>query len=108
MTEPINDHSLEQLIQDIAPGARLLRTWPLRGGSSAQMNPFEIALPGGETRKLVLRRPSANNLASDPQAATSEFKLLQLLKDNGLHTATPCHLDRDGQFMVIEYLDGEA
>ena len=108
MTDANHNHGLERLIQDIAPGARLLRTWPLRGGSSAQMTPFEIALPGGGTRKLILRRPSANNVASDPRAATSEFKLLQLLQDEDLPTAAPCHLDRDGQFIVIEYLDGEA
>lgn len=108
MTEPIHGDSLKRLIQDFAPGARLLRTWPLRGGSSAQMTPFEIALPGGGTRKLILRRLGANNIGSNRQAAISEFKLLQLLQDTDLPTAAPCHLDPDGQFMVIEYLDGEA
>ena len=113
MTEPIHDDSLERLIQDIAPGARLLRTWPLRGDSSAQMTPFEIALPGGETRKLVLRRSGDFYSGRDHHAAGAEFRLLDALQDLGVPAPRPFNLDQtDGEpaipFIVIEYLDDET
>ncbi len=104
----MTDADLERLIQTIAPGARLLGTWLLRGGTSAQMTPFEIALPDGETKKLVLRQPGDGVLGRNPQAATTEFRLLERLLDETLPTAAPCYLDQAGQFMVIEYLEGEA
>lgn len=99
---------LDRLIQIIAPGARLLRTWPLRGGSSAQMTPSEIALPGSATKKLVLRRPGDGYLSRNPQAALEQFKLLKVLHAIGLPTPAPCHLDQSASSMVIEYLDSAA
>ena len=102
------DADLERLIHTIAPRARLLSTWPLRGGSSAQMTPFEIDLPDGATKKLVLSRPGDGYLRRNPQAALEKFRLLEVLHAVGLPTPAPCHLDQDSSSMVIEYLDGEV
>jgi aminoglycoside phosphotransferase (APT) family kinase protein len=109
----MTDPNLERLIQIIAPGAQLLGTWPLLGGSSAQMTPFEIALPDGETRKLVLRRSSDFNYGRNPQAVADEYRLLEALGTMGVPTPKPFHLDQSGgdsaiPFMVIQYLEGEA
>jgi aminoglycoside phosphotransferase (APT) family kinase protein len=107
------DKRLEQLIQEIFPHAELARTWPLQGGISAEMTAFEIALPDGQTRRMILRRPGMETLKREPTAATDEFRLLQMTRSLGLPTQTPYHLDAAGEFfstpcLVIEYIEGET
>lgn len=49
--------NFEHLVQQLAPHGKLLRTWPLQGGISAQMTALELALPDGQTQKMIVRRP---------------------------------------------------
>jgi aminoglycoside phosphotransferase (APT) family kinase protein len=102
---------LEQIVQVVAPGNTLLRSWPLQGGISAQMTAFEVQHPGGQSRKMILRRPSAQALRFNPRAAEDEFKVLQLTASLGLATQTPYYLDRSGiifpePYLVIECVEG--
>lgn len=99
------------MVQVIAPGSTLLRTWPLQGGISAEMTAFELQRPDGQTRKLILRRPSEPVLRLNPRAAEDEFKVLQLITSLGLAAPTPYYLDQSGTifstpYLIMEYIDG--
>lgn len=101
--------TLEQLVQQIDPQSRLLRSWSLIGGISAQMTALEMVLPDGQTKKLVLRRPGAATLKRNPNAAADEFRLLQIMQSAGLPVPTPYHLDQsDTPGLVIEYIEGQS
>lgn len=107
------DQKLAQLVQKIAPQSKLLRTWPLKGGISAEMTAFEIADPDGQTTKMILRQPGEAAFIQNPHAAAEEFKLLQITHALGLATPRPYHLDSSGQIfsrpcLVIEYIEGRT
>jgi aminoglycoside phosphotransferase (APT) family kinase protein len=111
MTLPQEFNKFEQLVQTIAPQSRLLRTWSLKGGISAEMTAFEIERPDGQISRLILRQPSEQTLQRNPRAAEDEFKILQLTKSLGLATPAPYSLDPSGAifstpYLVIEYIDG--
>lgn len=108
----IDLNKFEQLLQTITPGSTLLKAWPLQGGISAEMTAFEIKRTDGQISRMILRRPSAQTLQREPQAAEVEFKILQLTKSFGLATQTPYFLGQAGTiisapYLVIEYIDGE-
>lgn len=112
MILPQEDNKFEQLVQTIAPQSRLLRTWPLKGGISADMTAFEIKRPDGRITGMILRRPSEQTLQRNPRAAEDEFRVLQLTKSLGLATPAPYYLDPSGAifstpYLVIEYIDGK-
>lgn len=111
MTLSPEDQKLAPLVQKIAPQSKLLRTWPLKGGISAEMTAFEIADPAGQTERMILRRPGEATLTQNPHAAAEEFKLLQIIHGLGLAAPRPYHLDLSGQifsrpYLVIEYIEG--
>jgi aminoglycoside phosphotransferase (APT) family kinase protein len=104
---------LTQIVHRLDPQAALLRTWTLTGGISAQMTVLEIALPDGQTRKLIVRQPGEATLKRHPQAAAEEFRLLQALHGAGLPVPTPYALDESGTifpapYLVIEYIEGQT
>jgi len=106
-------NKFEQLVQIIAPQGRLLRTWPLEGGISAEMTALEIKRPDGHISRMIVRQPSEQTLKRNPRAAEDEFKVLQLTKSLGLATQTPYYLDQSGRifstpYLVIEYIDGKS
>jgi aminoglycoside phosphotransferase (APT) family kinase protein len=97
----MGDKKLEQLV----------RTWELTGGASAHMTAFELLL-NGENRKLILRRPGTRTLERNLNAASEEFRLLQVLHAAGLAVPTPYFLDQSGEifptpYLIIEYIEGE-
>src|SRR5215216_3335701 len=104
------DQKFEQLVQTIASQSKLLRTWPLKGGISAEMTALEIGRPDRQTQRMIVRRPGEGTLKRNPQAAKDEFKLLQMTQSLGLATQTPYYLDQSGKifstpFLVIEYIE---
>ena len=111
MTVSSEAAGFEALVQTLAPHSRLLRTWPLQGGSSAQMTALTFVRPDGETKIVIVRRIGERALKQDPQAAENEFRRLQLTQALGLATPTPLHLDVTGTifptpYLVIEYIAG--
>jgi aminoglycoside phosphotransferase (APT) family kinase protein len=103
---------LPTLAGGIAPGSHLLRSWPLKGGISAEMTAFELVLADGATRALVLRRPGIAAFQHNPGGIAAEFKLLSLLDPLGLSTPRPWHLFAPGELcatsaLVIEYIEGQ-
>ena len=102
----------EALAQRIEPRSKLLRTWELTGGVSAQVTAFEIERPDGRIERLIVRRHGAADLRRDPHLAAHEFRLLELLKSAGVAAPTPRYLDADGEVfsvpcLVVDYLEGE-
>ncbi|HET8914018.1 MAG TPA: phosphotransferase [Ktedonobacteraceae bacterium] len=105
------DNKFEQVIQKFAPQSKLLRSWSLKGGISAQMTALEIAQPDGQVQKIVIRQHGPLDLKRNPKVAADEFKLLQILKAAGLSIPTPLYLDQSGEifptpYIIIEYIDG--
>jgi aminoglycoside phosphotransferase (APT) family kinase protein len=112
MNSAKEEQKFDRLVQKIAAQSKLLRTWPLKGGISAEMTAFEIEHPDGQTKKMIVRRPGEGALKRNPKAAADEFKLLQLMQSLGLATQRPYHLDQSGQifarpYLVIEYIEGQ-
>jgi aminoglycoside phosphotransferase (APT) family kinase protein len=99
------------LVRSIDPRSRLLRTWELKGGVSAQVTAFEIERPDGRTERLVVRRHGPAELKRNPRIAADEFRLLELLKSAGVAAPTPRYLDADGEIfavpcLVVDYVEG--
>ncbi|HLX57170.1 MAG TPA: phosphotransferase [Ktedonobacteraceae bacterium] len=112
MTALKDAKKFEQVVQKIDPQSKLLRTWELKGGVSAQVTALEIERPDGQTKKMIVRRHGDVDLKHNPHVAADEFKLLQLLQSEGLATPTPYHLDQSGEifstpYLVIEYIEGK-
>jgi aminoglycoside phosphotransferase (APT) family kinase protein len=102
----------EALARRIDPGSRLVRTWELEGGASAQVSAFEIELADGRTERLIARRHGPRDLKRNPQIAADEFRLLQLVTSAGVPAPAPRYIDRDGEVfsvpcLVVNYVEGE-
>jgi len=104
-------NKFELVVKKIDPHSKLLRTWKLKGGVSAQVTALETLRPGGHTKKMIVRQYGNVDLKHNPQIAADEFKLLQLLHSAGLAVPMPYHLDQCGEifstpYIVIEYIEG--
>jgi aminoglycoside phosphotransferase (APT) family kinase protein len=113
MTASKEDKKFAQVMQKIEPQGRLLRTWELQGGVSAQMTVLEIERADGQTQKMIVRQHGEADLKFNPHISEDEFKLLQLLQSAGLVTPTPHYLDQSGEifstpYIVIEYIEGKT
>src|SRR5216684_2037158 len=97
MTASKEDNKFAQVVQKIDPQSKLLRTWELKGGITAQVTALEIERANGDTKKMIVRRHGEVDLKHDPHIAADEFKLLQLLHSVGLATPRPYHLDQSGE-----------
>jgi aminoglycoside phosphotransferase (APT) family kinase protein len=80
---------------------------------SAQVTAIEIALPGGTTQKMVVRRHGAIDLRRNPNIAADEFKLLQIVRSAGLPAPAPLYFGQSGEifptpFVVLEYIEGQS
>ena len=111
MAYSTQDHPYHRLVAKFEPQSRLLKTWQLTGGVSAQVTALEILRPNGQTQNWVVRRHGPVDRAQNPHIAAQEFNLLQILHSAGLPVPTPCYLDTSGQifpipYLVIEYIPG--
>src|SRR5258706_13242476 len=79
MTESKENKKFEKVIQKIVPQSKLLRTWEMKGGVSAQVTALEIEQNGDQTKKMIVRRHGAVDLKRNPHLAADESRLLQLL-----------------------------
>src|ERR687888_396657 len=82
--------------QTIYPKSKLLRTWELKGGVSAQVTALQIERPDGLTQTLVVRQHGPADLKRNPHIAEDEFKLLQVLHAAGLPAPVPLYVDPAG------------
>lgn len=107
MTISEADNLFEQVVFKIDPQGKLLRTWTLHGGISAQMTAIEMVFGDGQTKKLVVRRYDAGI----SHLVANEYKLLQVLQKAGSPTQTPYYLDLSTSifpvpYVVFEYVEG--
>ncbi|NRR21232.1 phosphotransferase family protein [Brevibacillus sp. MS2.2] len=107
------DEKWTRLVQNMNPSAKLLRAWELKGGISAQVTALEMETPEGMKKKVVVREHGQADLKRNPQIASDEFKLLQILKSAGLPTPTPYHLEASSDLfptpcLVIEFIEGRT
>jgi aminoglycoside phosphotransferase (APT) family kinase protein len=113
MTDDLDEIALRQLVQSLEPGATLLRAWTLTGGVSARLTALEIEEPGGTKKKVVVRQHGEADRKANPRIAASEFRLLQVIRAEGVPAPAPYYLDESCRifptpYLVIEYLEGEA
>ncbi|MGG4442999.1 phosphotransferase family protein [Brevibacillus fortis] len=107
------DEKWSLLAHNMNPQAKLLRAWELKGGISAQVTALEMESPDGTKKKVVVREHGQADLKRNPQIASDEFKLLQILKTAGLPTPTPYHLEASSDIfptpcLVIEFIEGQT
>ena len=113
MTTTPEDNLFARALQQFAPQSKLLRSWPLTGGVSAQVTALEIEQPDGHLQKLIVRQHGAVDLQHNPQIAADEFKLLHLVRAAGVPAPMPYYFDQSGEtfstpYIVIEYIEGET
>src|SRR2546421_6369040 len=111
MADSKADKKFEEVVQKIEPQSKLLRTWELSGGVSAQVTALEIERPDGRTKKMIVRQHGPVDLAHNPCIAADEYRLLQILHAAGLATPAPYAVDESGEilptpFVVVEYIEG--
>ena len=108
------DHEkFQHLVHRFEPEDRLLRTWPLTGGISAQVTALEIQRLDGQRVKMIVRRHGPADLKRNPQVAADEFRLLNILHSAGLAVPTPYQLDQSGEifptpYLVVAYVEGQT
>jgi aminoglycoside phosphotransferase (APT) family kinase protein len=106
------EQMFERVAHKLAPQSKLLRSWELNGGISAQVTALEIEQPDGQRQKLIVRRHGAADLQHNPQIAADEFTLLRGLHSAGLAVPRPYDLDQSGEifttpYVVLEYIEGQ-
>jgi aminoglycoside phosphotransferase (APT) family kinase protein len=102
---------MSQLIQEVAPGGRLVRARRLRGGLGARMHILDLETGAGVRFEVSLRRFGKGHRFSAPEHVALEYRILRLLQEAGVATPRPLHLDREGQLfgmpaIVLSYLAG--
>ncbi len=96
----------------LSPKGRLLRSWNLIGGMSAQMTVLEIETPDGNRTRCVLRCPGEAQLAENPTTIENEYRVLQLGQDWGLPMPASLRLLLPGEVLptaclAMEYMEGQ-
>ena len=95
---------LEQVANEIVPGGTLLRAWDLTGGISAEMTALEVEGPDGTRSRMIVRQHGEADRQGNPNIATDEFRLLQILHAEGVAAPAPLHLDASGQILPLSLI----
>lgn len=107
------ENRFARVAQQLDPECRLVRAWRLEGGVSAEVTALEIVHADGQMQKLLVRQHGRVDLEHNPQIAADEFRLLRLLRTEGLTTPQPCYFDQSGEilgtpYVVIEFIEGQT
>jgi aminoglycoside phosphotransferase (APT) family kinase protein len=101
----------DPVVRQLAPDARLTGVRRLTGGMSAQITVLEVVRPQSPPETVVVRQYGPKNVAADPRPATTETRLLALLRDAGMPVPQP-RIAEDGTqllggpFSVISFIEG--
>jgi len=109
MNEEPSRPDLVAVINQIAPGVNLRKTWPLKGGISSRMTAFEVE-QDGISESGILREPGEWAFRQNPNVAAHEFMLLEGMRTHGVPVPAPLALDgqaRPPRFLVLSYIEGE-
>ncbi|MFN8440343.1 MAG: phosphotransferase [Caldilineaceae bacterium] len=104
---------LAALVEQIDPTAKLQKSWPLRGGVSAQVTALEIVRADGQVQRWVVRQHGTADRQRNPQIAADEFKLLQMVAAAGVVVPQPIYVELTGEILgipalVVEFVDGTS
>jgi aminoglycoside phosphotransferase (APT) family kinase protein len=111
--ERLDKDALDRLVQELLPGGRLLRARRFRGGLGSLMHLLTIETSSGKRISAVLRRYLVEWPNSTPEAAATEFRLLQVLQTAGIPAPKPLLLDANGRYfaaptLVLSYVPGRS
>ena len=111
--KPPTREALQTLLEALAPGGRVVRVRPLRGGVSSAVHVVRLETADGARRDVVVRRLNEYWQRTDPGHAAREFRLLEHLASTHLPVASPLWLDPDGSVfgeptIVMTRLPGRA
>jgi len=111
MTQINEKDKFALVAQRIDPRSRLLCTWDLKGGVSAQVTALEIERPDGQNQKVIVRRYGDVDLQQNPHIAADEWRLLRLLQCAGLSVPASYYFDESGEifsrpYVILEYIEG--
>lgn len=88
--------ALERVRAAVAPGGRVVRVRPLRGGLSSSVHLVRLTDEGGQRHAVVVRRYGEYWQRVDPAACGREFKLLTALAETTFPAPRPLLLDAEG------------
>jgi aminoglycoside phosphotransferase (APT) family kinase protein len=105
--------ALARMAEAIAPGGRVERLKRLGGGLGAAMERFDLALPDGGRRRLVLRRYPRAVIAEDPEVAVRAWRTLGALDRLGVSAPRPVWENLAGEIFgtpayVMTHLPGHS
>ncbi len=100
-----------RLVEELAPGGRMVRARRLRGGLGARMQVLDIERADGTRLKVSLRRFVRAHRFSTPDHVAHEYRILQLIEEAGIAAPRPLLLDAEGRMfgvpaIVLTYLRG--
>ncbi len=103
----------EQVVKRMDKDWKLLGVRELEGGVSARVTLMEIVLPDGCLKRILVRQHGSIDLNRNPRVASDEYRLLRILKNEGLSAPEPYYLDETGEvfpdpYIVIEYFEGKS
>ena len=100
---------LTEIVEAVAPGARLIGSRAFAGGLSSEMILVDAERDDGERLRFVVRHARGDR-GSIPMAA--EYQLLGAVWARGLPVPEPLHFDESGllseqPYMALGYIEGE-
>jgi len=103
--------ALARLVEELAPGGRLVRARRLHGGLGARMQVLDIERANGTRLKVSLRSFVRAHRSSTPVHVAHEYRILQLVEEAGIPAPRPLLLDAEGRLfdvpaIVLTYLPG--
>ena len=112
--EPLeNLASFRGLVSRIDSEGVLIDARRLPGGVSAEVTAVTFRRPGGETRRVVVRRHGPVDLAYNPNAARDEFRLMEIAQAHDLAAPEPVFLNAlcdlfPTPVVVVGFVEGSA
>lgn len=94
---PLSRLLLQRLADRLAPGSRPVRVRRLAGGLDAAMHALDLLLPGGERRRIVLRRYPADLHGESGRLPAHGWQALRLLERTAFPAPRPLWFDPDGE-----------
>src|ERR1700730_11450042 len=89
----LSTEALQRVLDCVAPGGRILRYRPLRGGVSASVYAVYIEASDGTRQAVVVRRYDGEWYRTNPDRCTREFKVLDELTNWSFPAPRPLLLE---------------
>lgn len=97
---------LHALVERLAPGARVERSWPLTGGVSAVVVAVSFTRGDGVRERVVVRRQAGHDWKAGADGGVApQYELLVELHAQGLPVARP-RLCASPDILVLDFVDG--